>query len=418
MIQTHQQLHQSVLDYNSLFTKNEFYPIQKAYSTPHFIVLVVRFAGVTKILYIGRGNQYQGFFVSEKAPPAFLRTQDRLLDYIRKYLVGARIGKVNAAADSMSFHFSFKNESVDNRFYWGYKDRQLFFSKTGKEETPPTIVADRPHQNIEANCSIEFYLKEQEEKARGANVVKKMEKFLARKKKNIEEDLKSASMWKVLQQDLDGDLLDLKYDELKAYGQKFKFQKSQSEWDRKNLVYNKIKRLRTAEKLLSERLSGVQADMAKLQNGRIEFSATKEKTIQPIWENNSSRSKKIDANINVVTFKINNIHGLIGLDAHSNDWIRRDSSKDHWWFHIENHTGAHCIVKIEDFSQLSFDDLSAIASMLRDYSKLSILEIPVIIAQVKNIKGAKGSAGKVIVKKPKYLRCVYEDWNARISILS
>ena len=351
-------------------------------------------------------------------PPAFLRTQDRLLDYVRKYLVGARIGKVIVSGDSMSFHFSFKNESADNKFYWGYKDRQLFFNKLSKEEFPPVVSADRPHQSVEANCSIEYYLKEQEEKARGSNVVKKMEKFLIRKKKNIEEDLNNALMWKVLQQNLDEDKLDLKNEELKIYGQKFKFQKSQSEWDRRSAIYNKIKRLKTAEKLLSERLRNVVEEMTKVKSGQIDFSPTKEKTLQPIWEGLVGKVKKIETKYNVVNFKINNIHGFIGLDAHSNDWIRHVSGKDHWWFHIENQTGAHCVLKTDDFTLFNFEDLSAIASMLRDYSKLLINEIPVMYAQVKNIKGSKGSAGKVIVKKPKYLRCVYNEWNARISILS
>jgi hypothetical protein len=418
MIQTHQQLHQSVLDYNSLFSKNEFYPIQKAYSTPHFIVLVVRFAGVTKAIYIGRGNQYQGFYVSEKMPPAFLRTQDRLLDFVRKYLVGARIGKALCSPDSMVFHFNYKNISTENYFLWGYKDRQLFFSKLENVESAPFAVADRPAQNQEANCSIENYLHEQEKKAGGANVVKKMEKFLLRKKKNIEDDFNNALLWKNLLDDLEKDKLDLSASELKVHGQKFKFQKSQNEWDRKNLIYNKIKRLKTAETLLSKRLIEVTEELNKVQSGQFEFSATKEKTIQPIWEGSFEKSKKINQNYNVISFKLNGVNGVLGLDAHSNDWIRHEAAKEHWWFHIENQTGAHCILKTEDFSLLSFEDLGAIASMLRDYSKLSIVEIPVMYAQVKNIKGVKGSAGKVVVKKPKYLRCVYQDWNARISIIS
>ena len=80
MLQTHQQLKMICEEYNSLFSKNEFYPLQKAYTTPHFLVFIIRFPGQTVALYIGRGNQYQGIFVSTELPPSYLRVQDRLLD--------------------------------------------------------------------------------------------------------------------------------------------------------------------------------------------------------------------------------------------------------------------------------------------------------------------------------------------------
>jgi uncharacterized protein YcbK (DUF882 family) len=74
-------------------------------------------------------------------------------------------------------------------------------------------------------------------------------------------------------------------------------------------------------------------------------------------------------------------------------------------------------VKTDDFSKLSLDDLAAIASLLRDYSRLEIREIPVLYSQLKNVKGMKGVKGEVIIKKPKHLRCLYIDWKEIISIL-
>ena len=121
-------------EYNSLFSKNEFYPLQKAFTTPHFLALSVRFPGKTVTLYIGRGNQFQGLFLADKMPPSYLRVQDRLLDYLRKYLVGARLGKITVNEKTMGWHFHFKNDHSDNTFYFGYKDRQLFFAKQSKEE--------------------------------------------------------------------------------------------------------------------------------------------------------------------------------------------------------------------------------------------------------------------------------------------
>ena len=103
------------------------------------------------------------------------------------------------------------------------------------------------------------------------------------------------------------------------------------------------------------------------------------------------------------------------MDAQSNDWLRTQGAKDHYWFHIENYPGAHCLIKTDDLSQLTGEDLSAIASMLRDYSRLEITEIPVIYSQLKNVKGLKGGQGKVLIKKPKYLRSSYIKWKEIIT---
>jgi predicted ribosome quality control (RQC) complex YloA/Tae2 family protein len=109
--------------------------------------------------------------------------------------------------------------------------------------------------------------------------------------------------------------------------------------------------------------------------------------------------------------------GVVGLDAESNDLIRAQSPKDHFWFHIENYSGSHCIIKTDDFSKLTFKDLEAIGAMLRDFSKLDILEIPLLYTQVKNIKGIKGAQGKVIVNKAKHLTLKYVSWIEIITII-
>jgi predicted ribosome quality control (RQC) complex YloA/Tae2 family protein len=139
--------------------------------------------------------------------------------------------------------------------------------------------------------------------------------------------------------------------------------------------------------------------------------------IQPLWITHQKQTKAQHNDYNIKNFKLKNLTGVIGLDAVGNDWIRAQASKDHYWFHIENYTGSHCIIKTDDLTQLSIDDLGAIGSMLRDFSKLEILEIPVLYTQLKNIKGIKGTKGAVTVKKAKHLRCLYSDWKEIISIL-
>ncbi|MDO9182350.1 MAG: NFACT RNA binding domain-containing protein [Bacteriovorax sp.] len=422
-------------EYNSLFSKNEFYPLQKAYTTPHFLVLIIRFPGRTVAIYIGRGNQYQGIFISEKAPPSYLRVQDRLLDYLRKYLVGARLGKMEVGDKSMVSLFHFKNEHSDNAFLFGYKDRQLFFAKQSKEDvylswTGETLQAenlltlvdpfgpDKISNTIsQKTWEIADYLKEEEIKIAGKPIQRKKEKFLTRKINNISDDLSNVKNWSLLQMDLNEDKLDLNSDELKIYGQKIKLHGLNSSWLKRDLVFKKIKKLKKAEQILTSRLVESQEEYKNVLKGNFDFEVTKEKIIQPLWITHQKQFKAQNMSYNYKNIAMGNLTGMVGLDASSNDWIRAQSSKEHYWFHIENYTGAHCIIKTEDFSKLTFEYLEAIASMLRDYSKLEIQEIPILFTQIKNIKGIKGVKGAVTVKKPKHLRCLYKNWKEIISIL-
>ncbi|RPJ79323.1 MAG: DUF814 domain-containing protein [Alphaproteobacteria bacterium] len=436
MIQTHQQLKMNSEEYNSLFSKNEFYPLQKAYTTPHFLVLSVRFPGKTVAIYIGRGNQYQGVYLHDKLPPSYLRVQDRLLDYLRKYLVGARLGKMKVDDKSMVSFFHFKNEHPDNYFLFGYKERQLFFARQSKEEvylswSGETIVTDQllsvvgplgPDKIISTTTNREWsiadYLKEEEKKMGGQPVQRKKEKFLVRKINNITEDLSTVKRWNLLQEDLQENRIDLDTDELKIHGQKIKLFGLSSPWLKRDLIFKKIKKLKKAEEILTGRLEESQEEFENVKKGEFEFELTKEKVIQPLWITHAKQTRTSNTEYNIKHLKIKNLFGVVGLDALANDYIRSQESKDHYWFHVENYTGSHCIIKMEDFAKLSLEDLSAIASMLRDYSKLDILEIPIVYSQLKNIKGLKGAKGKVSINKPKYLRCLYSgNWKEIISIL-
>ncbi len=434
MIQTHQQLKIISDEYNSLFSKNEFYPLQKAYTTPHFLVLSIRFPGKSIAIYIGRGNQYQGIFLADKLPPAFLRVQDRLLDYVRKYLVGTRLGKLTISDSSLVASFQFKNDQPNNSFIFGYKERQLFFCKQSKDESylswSGQIVdsnslqsevdkfnADKIDQSKNENSwKLSDYLTAEEKKANGQPVQKKKEKFLTRKISNISKDLESAQVWSLLQNDLIENRLNLNTDELKAHGQKIKLLRVTSEWLKRDLVFKKIKKLKKAEEILSARLIESENEFENVKKGEFDFEITKEKIIQPLWITHQKSLPAKSGDFNVKNFKLKNLNGVVGLDAGSNDWIRGNASKEHYWFHVENHTGAHCVIKTEDFTKLGFQDLEAIASMLRDLSKLEILEIPIVFTQVKNLKGIKGAKGSVTIKKPKHLSCVYRNWKEIITI--
>ncbi len=410
--------------------------MQKAYTTPHFLVLGLRFPGKNIVLYIGRGNQYEGVFISNKFPPSYLRVQDRLLDYVRKYLVGTRLGKMEIDSGHFLALFHFKNEHSDNAFVFGYKDRQLFFIRQSKEEiysswngetsegkTIPVVIdsflgkRSLAQSLTTSSWSLEDYLKEEEKKINGKPLQKKKEKFLSRKVQNISNDLQDVMKWKMIEEDLLKDKIDMTPVQIILYGHKIKFAAGLNLWQKRDAIFGKIKKLKKAEQILKLRNAEAKEELGRVQTGDFEFEVTKEKVIAPLWQMAPVFHKKMQGDYNVKYFKIKNLSGIIALDAESNDWLRNQGNKEHYWFHIENYPGAHCLVKTDDLALLRGVELSAIASLLRDHSQLDIIEIPVIYSQLKHVKGLKGAKGKVLVKKPKYLRCNYSSWKEIISVL-
>lgn len=395
----------------------------------------MRFPGQNVVLYIGRGNQYEGIFLSNKFPPSYLRIQDRLLDYVRRYLVGARLGKMEVDEKHFLSLFHFKNEHTDNSFAFGYKDRQLFFirqtleevytSWNGETHTNPNIpklvdelLGEKSlAENSKASAwTLEKYFEDEFKKVSGKPLQKKKEKFLEKKLTNISNDLEDVKKWHLIEDELLSE--EEVFDENKTvfHGHKVKFPSQLNVWQKRDIVFGKIKKLKKAEVILQSRLSETDEELSKVKGGEFEFEVTKEKAIAPLWKTEKVQKIKGESEYNVKHFKLGAYTGSVALDAASNDWLRSVGSKDHYWFHIENYPGAHCLIKSDDLQKFTEKEYSAIASMLRDLSKLEITEIPVIYSQLKNVKGLKGAQGKVLIKKPRYLRCIYLPWKEIITV--
>ena len=107
----------------------------------------------------------------------------------------------------------------------------------------------------------------------------------------------------------------------------------------------------------------------------------------------------------------------LGLNSQGNDNLRKSyGKKNDFWFHIENYKSCHCIVKVENISDINDKYFDSIGSIIRDKSKLDIEIIPLVFTQVKNLKGLKGRAGAVLIKKQKYREVKYDcNWREIIS---
>jgi hypothetical protein len=415
-MQSHSQLLTSCEQYNSLFAENELCLLQKAYTTPHFLILAVRFPGKTIVLYVGRGNQYQGIYLADKIPPSHLRVQDRLLDYIRKYLVGAKLSRINCESNKMLVNLIFKSEGIAQNFYFGWNDRQLHFG-IGQADAQFNFLAPSEEREKKRVKSLEDYLKSKDLEGSKLIVAKKKEKFLDKKIINIKRDIEKNSKWKAIEQKLNAGEIDLTGNEAIVCDEKIKLKNCTNEWQKRDLVFQKIKKLKRGEEILKGRLSLCIKELEDAGLGKVEFTVTKEAVIQPFWPNQKKIKQQSEKNKkqNIRYIKLGRIDGVVGLDASANDEIRKNQKKEYFWFHLENYKGAHCILKTDEINQVSFEQLNAVASMLRDLSHLEILTIPVVYTQLKNVKGVKGNSGKVIVNKGKHLQLQYIEWKSIIS---
>ena len=95
MSQSLQKLQAKVSDLNHIIQERGDGLVQQVISSPHYLCFQTRFKGKTLYLYLGRGGTHQGFDFSEQKIPAFLRIQDRYLQFARKWWRGMRLRELS-----------------------------------------------------------------------------------------------------------------------------------------------------------------------------------------------------------------------------------------------------------------------------------------------------------------------------------
>jgi predicted ribosome quality control (RQC) complex YloA/Tae2 family protein len=195
--------------------------------------------------------------------------------------------------------------------------------------------------------------------------------------------------------------------ELKVDDQKIKFEGELNPYERRNLVFQKIKKLKRGEGILSQRLENVKE---LLSGKKTETNKTSQlPIIKPVWgKEELDESKTIQENTETgyKIFKFDHFQIGVGLTAHGNDQLRSKwANKEDLWLHMDGLKSAHVIVKSENNAVMSPENLNLAASILAHFSHFNDSWVPIIHTQVKNLKGVTGAPGMVIYKKEKHLRC-------------
>ncbi len=413
--------------------------IQKIYSTAFYISMTIRARGKTWFLYLGRGGGHEGVWLHDVAPTSSIRRKDNFLEYLRRHLTSCSFRGISLDNHDRILRLDYQKFGNLQSMLWFWKGRKLYFLHFFQDapETPFKLLLswkgkafipgedhvdlfdyfdevgrsrEMKHDLVSKDPASMERLLEEEMKAAAIKSMSTAPAFLRRKKENIEDDLRKAKQWEKLQSILDkGESLDEIY-ELKVGDHKIKFEGELNPYERRDLVFQKIKKLKRGEKILRERLGTVEDEL----QGK-EKTVTSESVIpmvKPVW--GEEKSVIVSPSRAVQNeFKVLNLSDCqvgVGLNAQGNDQLRNKwASKEDHWIHLDGLKSTHAIIKLQSGRPLTPEVLNLGASIVAHFSHFNGDWIPIIHTQVKNLKGVSGAAGMVIYKKEKHLRCPRVD---------
>jgi predicted ribosome quality control (RQC) complex YloA/Tae2 family protein len=253
MIQTYKQIKDVVNSYNNS-TTGQYGQVQKLYSTPHLICIILRLKGHSKNLYLGRGSNFEGIWEHSDPPPSTFRIRDRFLEYLRKHLVGAKIGGLFLSPNDRILIIPYFKNNDKNFLGLFYKGRTLYFLNLFKEGGKNRLFRSwiGHQENFESSCqemdilslfetleighadlekegpksSVLEYFQKLNKDLEHISFSSKKKKFFERKEKKIEKDLEKLRVGQKIKDFLNNpNFLIGDKKEITISGVKFKFQK-------------------------------------------------------------------------------------------------------------------------------------------------------------------------------------------------
>ncbi len=415
-------------------TINDNVYLQKIYSSSYFICFTMRLIGESKYLYIGRGSGYEGVWCDGARVESFLRKRDKFLEYIRRHLSSTMIKSMTIDESDRIFSIDYAKWGRINKFTFFYNARNLYFANfffdpdkgttrlfkswTMKTEDAKSFSfeifddvgrsqLDKSNLNLEISPLKSLLAKEKRSAMTGASGGKS-KKFLNRKKRRILEDLNKVNTISKLKEMTEAEDLTRLPMKNKIDGVKLNF-KFKDHYKRRDEVFTKIKKLNKAKKILDLRLKDTEESLSTFKNISLENNL---RPIAPVWKtqkNTKTTTVSNEKNYKVISGEICQLG--IGTTAQGNDQLRSEwAKKTDYWFHLDGDKSPHIIARI-DGNVLTPEIINLAASALAEYSQFDYEEVNLIYTQVKNLKGVKGSAGKVIFKKEKRIRSlVNKNW--------
>lgn len=401
--------------------------IQKIYSTANYLSLAIRAPGKTFHLYLGRGAGHEGVYLSDKPPVSALRQRERFLEYLRKHLSACAVVYVDIDNYDRIVEIAYQKFGRLQRLALFWRARKLYFAHLYQEApleeqrlllswTNKSVVAgevtslydffdeigrskDLNQEDSGELITLEEELEKELNLLQQGQLIHKPS-FIQRKIQNISKDLERASEWQQLQEFLNSGEEVWDY-EFSIASQKFKFDKDLNQYERRNLIFDKIKKLKRGEKILGERLA--QTKLLEKENKEANFKPLP--ITQVSWGHDKKAiTPKAITHLEYRVIKTDFGTLAFGLNSQGNDQIRNKwAHKEDWWFHLDGNKSSHIIVKSVNI--LTPVEMEVVASILAQVSGFKGEWIPVIFTQVKNVKAVSGKPGMVTYKKQKHINC-------------
>lgn len=423
MIQTYNDISQEIQYFQTIFEGTA--QIQKIYSSSYYISIQVRLPGRNHFIVLGRGHGQEGLWNSDKQIESFLRKRDRFLEYLRKFLSSSVLQSIEQDSKDriikltyrrlgqrhvMMFFYCGRELYFANRFFNEKKHtRELFCSWKGTQDDDLEIsdfdIFDeigrkevQEKNKFTENRKFSTLIKQELKKAEATALGGKSLKFLKRKKKKIQEDIKNIQLIPELEKLTQLEDLTTLPMKNKVGTIKLNF-KEKEHFKRRDEVFKKIKKLKKAKGILELRLQDTETKL--LQIGKKNNLQNTLKTITPQWMNKREVEAEVKTEASYKTLKYNGLDLAIGTSARGNDEIRKNwAKKDDIWFHLDGDKSPHIIVKLK--GKILDDEIFNLVSVcMQKFGKIEAQEVGLIYTPVKNLKGVKGSPGKVIYKKEK-----------------
>ena len=380
---------------------------------------------------MGRGNGVEGFWYSEEKIKSDFRLRDRFLEFLRAHVRNEVLTGLSLDSEDRIVELSFLSKSKLLLFF---KARDLYFSYI--KEGHDTSKAFYSWKKVDEIEKMDNYFSVFDEIGRTSldkngeakkitdvislltkneplelNPTKK-KKFLSRKQKNILADLENVRCVNKLK-----DLTSLPDEEISKLDSRLEINSkikvkldSENPHHRRDILFLKIKKLNKAKGILEKRLLDTQNEISQLKSMSV---VTKRRPVAPFWKH--LKSEKTEQNKDVsdlfVVYDFEHYKIAVGKTARGNDEIRKSFGKSSdIWMHIENATSSHAILKLKSSNHtIGINDYKEMASLICKHSQWNSSEVSVIYSNLKNIKAVKGSPGKVIYKKERYLKIFLES---------
>ncbi|MCB9060405.1 MAG: DUF814 domain-containing protein [Halobacteriovoraceae bacterium] len=425
--------------------------IQRLFATPWHTVMQVRSPGSTKFLYLGMGSGHEEVLLGDIKPESELRIKTKFLEFLRKHVQNKKILSVEIDSNDRIVCLNFQSQNEISKLFLFYKGRELLFfyftlennklkfihSKTGRFEKSENefseisfsifdewgrnkkFISDSTSVEINHNEEIEKIFIQLKEKAKSKKILHKKEKKLQKKLQNIRDDLKNVEMIDTLS-NYASDVEQLSKLEVKTKlcGIKFDFTRCKHIYDRRDVIFERIKKLKKSKFIIQERLQDTKDELESLSSYSV-FDLSEIKVIQPKWESNIQKLPLAPQHPDKLGsyFEYESLKFGIGKNASENDYLRiKWASKNDLWFHLEGDKGAHLIIKTDKIDNISRELFQILAAALVEYSGFNYTQASLMYTLVTALKGIKGRKGALIPKKVKYITVDCDlKWKEKIS---